>query len=175
MQCSPEVTVVWVNDVRPNPKCFIEVNDRTSSDEWMNKQINQSWVLAERVNWLEGLDGTWAKQQCGPKNPQVDLDICSHQHHVLQTESNQKLWSDERQPCHGSPGDKKGQRCRCLSPSLDRYLTQTWLGSLETPSLLLVQIITIPVSWNGAPTAKSERQHYSHHSKSVEGVTTKQQ
>lgn len=35
---------------------------------------------------------------------------------------------------------------------------QTWLGSVETPSLLPLQIITLPVSWNGAPTAKSDTQ-----------------
>lgn len=36
--------------------------------------------------------------------------------------------------------------------------SQTWAGSLETPSLLPVQIITHPDSWKGAPTAKSETQ-----------------
>lgn len=38
--------------------------------------------------------------------------------------------------------------------------SETWLGSVETPSLLPVQIITLPVSWKGAPTAKSERQKF---------------
>lgn len=36
-----------------------------------------------------------------------------------------------------------------------RHFSLTWLGSGATPSPLPLQIITLPVSWNGAPTAKS--------------------
>lgn len=145
---------------------------RALVDEWVREAINQSIKQAsnpgcEQKGLTDWKWSTWAKRQCCPKNPQADLDICFHPHHVLQTESSQKLWSDERQRCPGSPGRERrevwGHRCSSpvlylLNRSLSQHQfdSQTWLGSLETPSLLLVQIITIPVSWNGAPTAKSE-------------------
>lgn len=116
---------------------------------WINQSIQQSinptihptihpfCLLKDGVNWMEGLDGTWAKQQCGPKNPQVDQDICSHQHHVLQTESTQKLWSDEKQPFRGSPGAKKGKGHRCLSPGRDPVSSQHQFYGTVRPGWLL--------------------------------------
>lgn len=51
----------------------------------------------------------------------------------------------------------KGQE-KTLSAQSSTLYSETWLGSVETPWLLPVQIITLPVSWKGAPTAKSKSQ-----------------
>lgn len=84
---------------------------------WMKELAHQSINPGSEEKALTDWKwSTWVKRQCCPKNPQGDLDICFHPHHVLQKESSQKLWSDERQCCPGSPGETRGLRTQMFQP-----------------------------------------------------------
>lgn len=64
-----------------------------------------------QLNWE--IWGTWAEPRSCPENRPAGLDICSHQHPDLQTESTRKSWTQERPCCPRSPAKRQRGGCGC--------------------------------------------------------------
>lgn len=129
----------------------------------MNELANQSILDVKRMPWLieSGLpEQSDSVVQRTHKEIWILVSI-----HIMSSRQRVakgcEAMRDGAAPDHLERPEVCGHRCSSpvlylLASNTSLTHSHTWLGSLETPSLLLVQIITIPVSWNGAPTAKSE-------------------